>query len=187
LADLLGTIGGLIKYPEGKIILILTLACTVFCLASLVLYLTVPDKLSNVFLTIGGCLASGWGITVLLWLLGFIWDILTVNSSLKGIGRPGSNEEGIAPGAGLWVGLVVAAGVVAVFSTLLALRRQALWLYLGEGCGLLLGILLVAVNVQPWDTGVDNNKVRADQSLIAKHKIRTRYLPLLSNWKTLQP
>jgi hypothetical protein len=177
----LATVAGMIQLTEGKIILIVTAAVAFLCVVFLILFLTVPESLSNLFLTLGSCLASGWGLVATIWLLGFIWDIFTVNNSIKSFGPNAGGGPGIAPGFGLWVGLCAALGVVAVFSVLLALRRGSAWLYLAEGTGLLIGVLLVALNVQPWTTWIDQKEFQANPFLLQKHKLIIRYVPLLTN------
>ena len=147
-----------VKGWQGKVILIVTLLMAVFSLVSLILYLTINPVASDVIMTIGGCIAGAWGVTVAFWYVGFIWKVFTLSSKVKEMFQKlgGNFELSIYPGIGLWLGLVVALGTVGVFSTLLTLRGKTLWIYLAEGIGLLLGILLMLVAVQPWKTSADN-------------------------------
>jgi hypothetical protein len=145
---------------QGKVILIVTLVVAVFAAVSLVLYLTINPYVSDLILTISGAIAGGWALTVLLWLLGFIWKVFTIHTKMKQMVKSnpfaGQVEFSVSPGIGLWIGMVVALASVAVFSILLGLRGKTLWIYLAEGVGLLLGVLMMLVAVQPWKTPFDN-------------------------------
>jgi hypothetical protein len=71
---------------------------------------------------------------------------------LKGSGGPtsgGGPTLRVTMGAGTLVGLVLAIGVVAVFSLMTNYRGKGRWMYLGDGVGLLLGVVLglVAANI----------------------------------------
>jgi hypothetical protein len=171
-------IAGMIKLTEGKILLIVTIVVAVVCVAALVLYFVTPQHISDAFITVTGCIAGGWGITLLLWIVGFVWDILAVNSFMKEAAG-GRDEGGISPGIGLWLGLFLALAVVVIFAILIGLRGRAVWLYLGEGVGLLAGIILLTLNVQPWNTG---KKEQMQDSKFAK-----RYLPLVKGFEKFTP
>jgi hypothetical protein len=147
---------------QGKVILIVTLLIAVFSAVCLILYLTINPAASDLITTISGCIAGAWSITVAFWYVGFIWKVFTFSSKFKeffgGRNNPfgGTIEVSVSPGIGLWFGLVAALGAVGVFSTLMTLRGKTLWIYLAEGIGLLLGILLMLVAVRPWKTPFDN-------------------------------
>ncbi len=138
---------------QGKVLLIVSILAALLTIAALILHFTVDEGVSGILVTIGSCVGSGWGIAALLWIVGQIWKIFTQVAELKG--RMGGLAEriSISPSIGLWLGMAVAVGVVVVFSTLLSLRRQSLWLYVAEGSGVLLGVLLVVAAVQPWKAG----------------------------------
>jgi hypothetical protein len=165
-------VGGMIKLTEGMVLVIVTGVVALICVVALILYLSIAESISDIFLTVAGCLAGGWSITVLVWMVAFIWDIFTFNGVTKTRGG-----VGIVPGIGLWLGLGLALGLVAVFATLIGIRGRTLWLYLGEGVGLVAGILLLTLNVQPWES---NDKMKY---LAAKEK---RYRPLLLNEANLR-
>ena len=146
---------------QGKIILMVTLLVTVIAAVSLVLYLTISPAVSRIILTVGGCIAGGWGITAVLWLLAVIWKVLRASSALNEelnknpMIRDFQVDISITPGVGIWIGLVVAVGVVGIFASLAAVRQTTLWLYIGEGVGLLLGVLILVAAVQPWRPPLD--------------------------------
>jgi hypothetical protein len=148
------SVSGMIALLEGKMIMILSFVAAACLIAALVISLTASGKVRDLAISIASAVGGGCGLTLGLWLLGFIWDIFAFSSAAK---AKSPADVGLAPGIGLWIGLALALGVVAVFSTLSTLRGQSLWLYAGEGVGLLLGVLLLTVNVQPWVQG-DPNK-----------------------------
>jgi hypothetical protein len=150
---------------HGKVILIVGIVVSLLAIAALVIYLVAPSRTADLFLTIAGCTAGGWGILTLLWLGGWIWKILHASGAFKerfdvemtrmrvamrGMGGQIDASVSINPGIGMWIGLGVALAVAVIFSTLMSMRGKKLWLYIGEGAGLLLGALLVVVAVQPW-------------------------------------
>jgi hypothetical protein len=149
---------------QGKVILIVTLLIAVLSAVSLILYLTINPTASDLITTISCSIAGAWSAVVFFWYIGFIWKVFTFSSKMKELVNKqfGNNPFGIklevslTPGIGLWIGLVVALGTVGVFSTVMTLRGKTLWIYLAEGIGLLLGILLMLVAVQPWKTPFDN-------------------------------
>jgi hypothetical protein len=150
----------LVSTWQGKVILIVSLVVSVLALTSLILYLTINPGASDLILTIIGSLVGGWAMAVLLWLVGFVWKVLTlsskVNELMQNRGFGVQFKVSITPGIGLWIGMGVALAVVVIFSTLMSIRQKTLWIYLGEGVGLLLGVLMMTVAVQPWKTPMDN-------------------------------
>jgi hypothetical protein len=144
---------------QGKVIMIVTFLVAAFVVASLILYLTISPAVSDLLLTISSCIAGGWSLTLTLWFVAFIWKVFTLSSKVKELFQKpffgGGIQINLTPGIGLWLGLAIALGTVAVFSTLMTLRNKMVWIYLGEGIGLLLGLLMMLVAVQPWKTPAD--------------------------------
>jgi hypothetical protein len=142
---------------QGKVILIVTFLVAAFVVVSLILYLTISPAVSDLVLTSSSCVAGGWCVALALWYVGFIWKVFTLARKVKEM-TPNSFmgvEISLTPGVGLWLGLAIALGTVGVFSTLMTLRGKMLWIYLGEGIGLLLGLLMMLVAVQPWKIPAD--------------------------------
>jgi hypothetical protein len=167
-------VAGMLSLTEGKILLIISQVMAGLCMAGLIVYLTVPQRVADVFVTVCSCLAGGWAVTALFWILGFIWDIKTTSvfrQTLQNV-----METGMEPGVGLWLGLGLSIATVAVFSTVITIRGRTLWLYLGEGIGLIGGVLLLTLNVQPWISGEPN--VQPGSSQFANSKLLRRYSPL---------
>jgi len=144
-------IGGMIGLTEGKILMIGSLLAAALCAAALVVFLTAPVRVGDGFVTASSCFGGGWALAALFWVLGFIWDIKNMSSFRQTL--PGSEVTGMDPGLGLWFGLGFSIATVAVFSALASVRGRTAWLYLGEGLGLIAGVLLLTLNVQPWVTG----------------------------------
>lgn len=143
---------------QGKVLMIATLAVLVLTAVALILYLTFRPEDSDPIITITGAVAGAWGVTVLLWLLGLIWKVFNLSGEINKrlANNPlGKAEISITPGVAIWIGLIVAVGGLAAFSTLMSLRRKTLWMYVGEGVGLALGILITVLVVQPWKTTYD--------------------------------
>jgi hypothetical protein len=182
----LPTISGMFQMTEGKIFLIVSCVVALFCIVALVLYFVTSERVSDVFLTVSSCLAGGWGIVALFWVLGFIWDIINTSSYIREMSE--GRGPAIMPGIGLWIGLFVTIGTVVVFSILIGIRGKTAWLYLGEGGGLLVGILLLTLNVHPWDAsnGVEAAQARKDPIEVMKTKFFNRYWPLSSDYKSPQ-
>jgi len=93
---------------------------------------------------IGG-LAGGWGVTVLFWMLGFIWKALTT------AGKHGSRDVTILPGFGLIFGFFAALSAIAVFGYLVISRRRFLWLGAAGILGFFFGMLLLLFSARPWE------------------------------------
>jgi hypothetical protein len=161
---------GMIGLTEGMLLMVFTLLVAAGVIAALVLLLTISKDVADVFVTIASAVAAGWGLTAAIWLLAFIWDLFAAASFVKS-NMVGPIEVSITPGIGLWIGLGLAIGVVACVSTLVTLGRKSIWLYVGEGAGLLLGALLLCVNVQPWWQG----DASAKNPFAAKIKFSERY------------
>jgi hypothetical protein len=174
----------MIQLPEGKIILGASAGMGVLCLASLLLYWFLPERVSDRFITLSSCLAGGWGIVLVCWFIGFVWDIFALSSFLTDPNHFDRPPGPMGPGLGLWLGLGLAMGVVVVFAVLLAIRGRALWLYVGEVVGLAAGVLLVVFNVTPWDKGPDmTSQERSRKPLLAlETKFARRYWPLSSTF-----
>jgi hypothetical protein len=137
----------------GKVIMFATLAVAVLVVVSLVVCLTASPEVGDLMVTIGSCVAGGWGVTALLWQLGLIWKVFSLAKKINEI--IGNRDISVSPGIGLWIGMGLALATVAVFSCLMSLRQKTLWIYLGEGVGLGLGLLVGLVVVQPWKTPLD--------------------------------
>jgi hypothetical protein len=159
---------------EGPLILGFSLAAAVFVGVTLAMFFVLDPDASDMLSSISGGVALAWSSTVVLWMLGFIWKIfaisLTIHSKIKEAqekakqlnpqlqNNPMFNQTvekidvSLYPGVGLWLCLLAAIGVAALFSYLVAGRRRSEWLLIGYGVGLLVGILLVVFNVKPWET-----------------------------------
>jgi hypothetical protein len=168
---------GMIELAEGKVIMVSSLLALAICVTSLVVFATAPGRTADALVAVSGCVASGWGIAALLWTAAFFWDINTVSfyeQSMQGL-----PEVRMLPGVGLWLGLGVSMGVTAVFSVLLSLRGKMSWLYVGEGLGLVAGVLLLVLNVQPWVAGP---RIDPNDPAFTNTKLPTRYWPLRWNF-----
>jgi hypothetical protein len=178
-----GGFGAMIELTEGKVLLIGTLVVAGVCLAALVVYLLAPPRVSHLVVTLTNCLAAAWGVTVLIWQLGFIWDISRVLHWMKEF--QGQPEPGFLPGLALWIGLGASLAVVILFAVLASLRGKGLWLYPAEGLGVLAGILLLVLNVQPWKPGPTLEDLRGvatvneRAALNSESKLESRYGKLL--------
>jgi len=164
-------VSSMIALTEGKIVMIFSFVAAAVLIATLIVAFTVSPNVSNIFVTVAIAVTTGLGLALVLWLVGFIWDVFACNAFNKGVGGGPRGDVEMSPGIGLWIGLGLAIGAVATFSTLSSLRGRTLWLYVGEGAGLLLGVLLLTLNVQPWSQG-DINK---PQDI----KFVKRYFPLI--------
>jgi len=171
------SIGGMIKLTEGVLYLVITILVTGFVITGMVLYLTIPERVSRIFVTVAGCVGAGWSLTLFLWTGAFIWDIFAASGWLK------VNERGVGiyPGIGLWLGLVASLGAGVVSIIPVCLRGRPVWLSVGLGGGFLLGVLLFTVNVQPWSQGISRkeaNEFRGREKDIPMPKFYRRYAPL---------
>jgi hypothetical protein len=164
-------VSGMLFLTEGKILLIVSQVAAALCIAGLIVFLTAAPRVADIFVTICSCVAGGWGVAALFWVLAFIWDINTM--SLARQVAPQLFGTGMAPGVGLWIGLGASIALVAVFSALITIRGRTAWLYLSEGLGLVAGVLLLTLNVQPWVSDEP-----ADHFSGKPTKLSRRYLPL---------
>jgi hypothetical protein len=101
-----------------------------------------------------------------LWILGFLVDIFSTSTFMRENAWGGTG--GLSPGIGLWLGLGIGVAVVGIFAALMTVRKQTLWLYAAEGLGLVLGVLLIVLTVQPWDAGTPEN--RRDSKYFHRYK-----------------
>jgi hypothetical protein len=141
---------------HGKVLLIVGLVVSLVAIGGLVLCLMMPPRTAELFVTVSSCIGGAWGILALVWLAGWVWKVLKASQQVKemmGIRGGGEVDLSVGPSFGMWTGLAVALLVAAAFSTLMSLRGKTLWLYIAEGVGLLLGVLLLVVAVKPWEGG----------------------------------
>jgi hypothetical protein len=174
-------VGGMVRLTEGAIYLYVTTFVAGFCLNGLLLYLVAPGRLSANLVTTGACVAAGSALTLLLWTGGFIWDIFVVNNWILADRPDPSKVETIAPGLGLWLGLGAAGVGVAVFVVVICLRGKPILLVPALVGGLAAGVLLVTVDVQPWNPGPSRkeiNEFRGEPKDRPRAKAQTRYARL---------
>lgn len=91
-------------------------------------------------LLLGSCLPAGWGCVAILWTVGFIWKIHTVDAM----------SEGMAPSFALWRTLATGLALVPVASLPLLKARKTGYMLTAMGIGSLVGAMLILLDVQPW-------------------------------------
>jgi hypothetical protein len=103
-----------------------------------------PESFDSLIAGVSG-LASGWGVTVSLLMVGY------VGKAFATAGEPANQQLTVLPGFGPILGLFAALAAVAVFAYLAASRGRFLWLAGPGVLGLLLGVLLTILSVHPWE------------------------------------
>jgi hypothetical protein len=131
-------------YAVGPVFLIVSALVAVLNLVVLSLFSSLKAEASDNLVAASGSAALAWGLTALIWLVGFLWKAFTLGEQ-----RP-TQHLGIYPGIGIAVGLAAAVVILGVFSYLILSRgRFASWFVSGS-IGFLLGLLMLLFNVKPW-------------------------------------
>jgi hypothetical protein len=147
-------------YWHGKAVLVVSLIVALFAVLTLVLFLTAAPDVSDPLITLCKCFSIGWTVTVVLWSMGCYWKVITEVGSLTKAVRgmwSGGVSIRVYPDAGLWITLILAIGLLVVFSLLKSPRERRLWTYFGYWAGGALGLLVVILFVQPWRPTVEVN------------------------------
>jgi hypothetical protein len=100
-----------------------------------------------------GSAAVGWGVLVGIWQLGLTWKVINLASRYTEQQRSlniRSPTASIYPGPGLGLGLLAAIVVVLVFAVLALSRKRILWVLTAGAIGFFLGLLILVLNVKPW-------------------------------------
>jgi hypothetical protein len=170
----------MIQLAEGKVFMIGSIVGAVLCLAGLITFLALSAKVSDLMITMGGCIAGGLALALLLWDLGFIWDIINAGRWWEQHSVPWATPLSLVPGIGLWMGLAAAIGAIVLIGIVMGSRGRGIWLYLAEGLGLTAGILLLTLNVQPWNAGPGEEEPinLAGPEAREKVKLLKRYEPM---------
>jgi hypothetical protein len=134
-------------------ILYISLAVAALALVALMLTPTQQRDLADGAIAASGSAAVGWGVLVGLWQLGIAWRVFVVSSHFaehQKIMGVRSQNASIYPGPGLGLGLLAAALVVIVFAVLVVTRKRFLWVLTAGALGFVLGLLILVLNVRPW-------------------------------------
>lgn len=143
---------GFIDTWRGIVVLIVSILIAAYAVATVILLFAAGRWLSELFVLIGSAVASGWGLLVLLWFLGYVFKGFVMSFSMT-TEVPGGTVRAsltIWPSWGLWLGLLFSGAVLGVFLPLV-LKRGALWGLIGLGVGGLAGLILLAADAQPWN------------------------------------
>lgn len=137
---------------EGKLILGVSGLAALLVGVGLILSLATEEAPGEMVLTITSCLAEGWGVAALIWVLGFTWWWIYVKRiEYQTMAQKALNVEiGAVPDVGLIVAIVTSLLVCLSFSYSLTKRNDLGWCYLSQFLGLIVGALLVGLNVKPW-------------------------------------
>lgn len=138
---------------EGKVLLGVSLAAAALAGIALGLYFAMDRETAEHYVTAGACFAEAWGVSVLLWLLGFMWLwIVSVRYKVeyKLQTLPEVNVQ-FLPDMGLIIAVVMSLGAVVVFSYVITKMEQKGWLWMSQLMGIIVGVLLVVLDVKPWD------------------------------------
>lgn len=137
--------GSLMGDGPGTALLTYSALLALLSIVCLLVLGKVPPEVSDSAITAVGAMAGGWGVTVLFWLLGYIWKAFAVASEV------GSKSLTILPGFGLILGFFAALAIIAVFGYLVASRRRFFWLLGAGALGFFFGVFLLIFNARPWD------------------------------------
>jgi hypothetical protein len=137
----------------GFDILYISLAIAALALVALMLAPTQQRDLADGAIAASGSAAVGWGVLVGIWQLGLTWKVInlagryTEQQRVQNIRPPTAS---VYPGPGLGFGLLAATVVVLVFAILVLSRKRILWVLTAGGIGFLIGLLILVLNVKPW-------------------------------------
>jgi hypothetical protein len=149
--DTVPSVAGLIETWRGVLILVFSLLLAAAVTVCLVLLQAAPSGAADRVTIATGAACAGWGLLVLLYYFCLIVKGFAMSQSIEG----GTNIDvklRFIPGVGLWLGVLAAGGVLWLFCSLLSLRRALPWGGIGLGAAAFFGLLLVCLDVQPWDT-----------------------------------
>lgn len=146
--------------PGGKAIFGISLGVTGLSILVLVLSLTaLPREASNIVLGVGSAAAAAWGTAAAIWFIAIIWKFLTFGSELssaldaaRAMGAKAS--VGVYPNIGVLLGFLAAISVATLFSLAFVCYLRPEFLLIAHGIGLITGILILCLHVEPWNSGV---------------------------------
>jgi hypothetical protein len=130
---------------RGKLILAGSLLTALLTWGGLAAVLAMGRRRGDALAGVSASIAAGWAMAMLLLLIGAIWRILATPTIELLVAK-----VSVSPRVVVYLGAFAALGVLGASVPVALSRRQALWLLLALGVGFALGVVWVAVDVQPW-------------------------------------
>jgi hypothetical protein len=127
---------------EGIVIIIFAVLLLIGFSAVMIFLFVLEKKVSDLIVTISASIGVGIGLAYFGWMLALAWLYIRMLSHIKG--------ASVFPWFGMMLPFISALAMAGCCAALLMMRRKQLWLGPAAGGGILLGLILMAADGQPW-------------------------------------
>ncbi len=120
---------------------------------------TMPREASDLVFGLGMAATAAWGMIAALWHVGWVWRVFSISSEISDAIQPMADlartanvkfSVGFYPHIGLVLGLLTAISIATVLSLAAQRRMRPEFLMIALGVGLLTGILILVLHIEPW-------------------------------------